>query len=81
MDRKAQGNMWWIIIGAVIALVVMIILLVMFTDKNETLNTGLLDCISKGGKCISENECITEEGTISKAFDCKLGVCCFGSND
>ena len=45
--------MWWIIIGAVIALVVLIILMVMFTGKTSILEQGLISCDSKGGKCVS----------------------------
>jgi len=45
--------MWWIIIGAVIALVVLIILMVMFTGKTSLLEQGLISCDSKGGTCVS----------------------------
>ena len=53
MAKKASANMWWIIIGAVIALVVMIILMVMFTGKTQPLEQGLSDCEGKGGVCVS----------------------------
>ncbi len=72
--------MWWIIIGAVIALVVLIILMVIFTTKTGKLEGGLLDCTSKGGKCtIPEAQCIAEGGTASSAFDCPTPdeKCCF----
>lgn len=49
--RKGSANMWWIIIGAVIALVVMIVLMVMFTGKTGALEGGLLSCEGKGGTC------------------------------
>lgn len=74
--------MWWIIIGAVIALVVLIVLMVIFTTKSGRLEGGLLDCQSKGGTCVTEPECIAKSGTISKAFDCNQGdaiICCFSS--
>ena len=80
MFKKASANMWWIIIGAVIALVVMIILMVMFTGKTSKLEGGLLDCESKGGDCSGdEPSCVKKGGTVSWAFDCKIGtnVCCF----
>lgn len=70
--------MWWIIIGAVIALVVLIILLVLFTSKTGRLEGGLLGCESKGGKCGLVQECTS--GTISSAFDCPNDLhCCFSS--
>jgi len=88
MNQKADANMWWIIIGAVVALVVLIVLMVIFTGKVNPLERGLLDCESKGGKCLSETECRAPDvrgkvGTISSAFECTGsrtnpgGVCCF----
>ncbi len=81
MNKKADANMWWIIIGAVIALVVLVILMLLFTSKTGRLESGLLDCKSKGGNCdfSDPKQCV---GTVSSAFDCtgELGkVCCFPS--
>lgn len=91
--RKGDANMWWIIIGAVIALVVMIVLLVFFTGRSATLESGILDCAGKGGVCVSDDQsCVREEGseepgTISRAFQCSSEqkadgktVCCFGAD-
>lgn len=92
MNKKADANMWWIIIGAVIALVVLIVLLVIFTSKSGKLESGILDCKSKGGECIFETQCTGKNsdgsiipnvvsGTVAIAFDCtdKTTVCCFKS--
>ncbi|MBI2662266.1 hypothetical protein HYX11_02295 [Candidatus Woesearchaeota archaeon] len=88
LGRKGDANMWWIIIGAVIALVVLIVLLVIFTSKSGKLEGGLLDCQSKGGECVTEDKCVTinsdgaiTKGTIASAFDCpdKTTKCCFKS--
>jgi len=84
--KKASANMWWIIIGAVIALIVMIVLLVMFTGKSGTLEKGILDCESKGGTCMDkgmeQTTCKDKGGTVSSAFTCtkendKERFCCF----
>lgn len=85
--KKGSADMWWIIIGAVIALVVLIILMVIFTGKTNILESGLLDCQGKGGSCdFTASECITK-GTVSHAFECSnpanipeesKKVCCFG---
>jgi hypothetical protein len=78
MNRKADASMWWIIIGAVIALVVLIILMVIFTGKTNKLEGGLSECLGKGGLCV-QNKC--PSGTMeSSAFDCETGapVCCIG---
>lgn len=78
MNSKADANMWWIIIGAVIALVVLIVLMVIFTEKTGRLGGGLSDCEGKGGVCAAD---LCPGGTLStSAFDCKSGQkCCLGS--
>ncbi len=83
ISKKAQQNMFWIVIGAVIALVVMIILIVMFTGKTGALEGGLLDCQSKGGICTKTAEQCRkpsefpegeysgkDAGTVASAFQC-----------
>ena len=72
--------MWWIIIGAIIALVVMIVLLMMFTGSTKDVQTGLLDCTSKGGECKSEYYPQCPDGYDKAAvFKCENTgeVCCF----
>ncbi len=49
--NRAQGNTFWIVITAIIALVVLVILLLIFTGKTGSLESGLLNCESKGGFC------------------------------
>ena len=77
--KRASADMWWIIIGAVIALVVMIILMVLFTGKTTKVEGGLLSCEGKGGDCRNFDECQKEGGTVSSAFECGRGdlQCCF----
>ena len=82
--KKASANMWWIIIGAVIALVVLIVMLMIFTGKSSSLEDGILDCKGKGGSCEKTAEQCT--GTVSRAFNCPGEtnpdiVCCFESDD
>jgi len=89
MSKKASANMWWIIIGAVIALVVMIILMVMFTSKSTKLEGGLSSCESKGGVCVPDSSSpplVSAGGCPANtlkatAFDCKIqgNVCCLGA--
>ncbi|MBS3126833.1 hypothetical protein J4228_01560 [Candidatus Woesearchaeota archaeon] len=54
MNRKADANMWWIIIGMAMALLVMILLLIMFREQKGKAELGLFDCESKGGSCDPE---------------------------
>ena len=77
MSKKASANMWWIIIGAVIALVVMIVLMVLFTEKSSTLEDGLSACDSKGGICYGGD--YPPQGTLqTTVFSCsKQGELCY----
>jgi len=82
-NKKASANMWWIIIGAVIALVVMIILMVMFTDKSGKLETGLSSCEGKGGECKPKKPGCPEGTLPATLFDCPPDkpntICCLGN--
>jgi hypothetical protein len=82
MDARAQANTFWIIIGAVIALVVMVVLLLLFTGKTNVLEQGLVDCEAKGGQCVVGESCY--DGQIKQNFfDCSGyegdRVCCLGT--
>ena len=80
MNRKADANMWWIIIGAVIALVVLVILMVIFTTKTNKLEGGLSDCEGKGGVCVLSGSDCPQQTLRSGAFACSTGQeCCLGS--
>ena len=86
-NKKASADMWWIIIGAVIALVVMIILMVMFTSKTQPLEQGLSSCESKGGVCVADSSTGNSASTVcpvntlkTSTFDCpQQKVCCLGA--
>ncbi len=80
MNRKADASMWWIIIGAVIALVVLIILMVIFTSKTGKLEGGLSDCEGKGGVCVADNGFCPINTLSSSAFTCSTQgqKCCIG---
>lgn len=80
--EKGQANVFWIIIGAVIALVVLAVLLLMFTGKTNTLEQGISGCEVAQGKCLTEQKCAQEKGSKVETFDCpKEGgtICCMGT--
>lgn len=79
--KKGDSSMWWIIIGAVLALVVMIVLMIMFTGKTGGVEQGLSECSSKGGTCMTSSECRHKGGMSSGVFSCPNpnDVCCFVS--
>ncbi len=71
--------MWWIIIGAVIALIAVIVLLAIFADSSADASSGLSSCEGKGGLCVSG---LCPKNTLKTAsfsctddnFDCCLGA-------
>ena len=78
--KKADANMWWIIIGAVLALIVLIVLMVLFTGKTGKFGVGVSGCESKGGVCVGDTSACPARTFSSPAFDCaKEQTCCFGS--
>ncbi len=77
ISQKGEA-MWWIIIGAVLALIVLIVMVVMFTNKGSSIEKGLNAC---SGICTASGEKQCPVGTqSSSAFDCGItkGVCCIG---
>ena len=80
MKKRGDANIWWIIIGAVIALVVLIVMMLIFTGKTQPLQVGLSECKGKGGECITAESCTAKGGLPSSAFTCLNPsdvVCCF----
>jgi len=72
--------MWWIIIGAVIALIVLIILMLLFTKQSDTLVGGISECEGKGGVCSSSTDPVCPSNTLqTSTFTCSgNNVCCIG---
>lgn len=88
MNKKAQANTFWIVIGAVIAMIVLVVLLLMFTGKTSLLEGSLVDCEAKGGEC-KDPTLGCPDGTLKQAiFDCtkkdsagREFDCCIGSGN
>jgi len=64
VQKKASADMWWIIIGAVLALVA---------------SQQFSNCESKGGVCASSGSECPSFTLESSAFECTSGVCCLGA--
>jgi hypothetical protein len=75
--KRASANIWWVIIGAAIALVVLVVLIVTFTKGTNPVVQGLSDCESKGGICTLQT---CPQGTIkTSVFSCsEQATCCLG---
>ena len=71
MNKKGGADMWWIIIGAVLALTVLVVLVFMFTGNTDRVNVGLNACY--GGECVPSCS-----GSVNKAVECPVQgeVCC-----
>lgn len=78
--KRASADIWWIIIGAVIALIVMIVMMMIFTGKTQPLAQGLSNCEGKGGVCVGVgNDCPLNTIKVI-TFDCKENKeCCLGN--
>lgn len=77
---KGTANVWWVIIAAVIALVVVLVLLSIFIGKSTDVRRGLSDCEGKGGICTSPGDSCPENTLGSSSFDCSSnGDCCIGA--
>ncbi len=80
MSKRGDANIWWIIIGAVIALVVLVVLMLIFTQKTTSLGGGLSDCEGKGGVCAPAGISCPASTLKTTAFTCSGGKeCCVGS--
>src|SRR3990167_2514930 len=77
LGKRGDANMWWIIIGAVIALIVMIVLLVMFTGKTGGLEAGLSACEGKSGICVASGEKPPLNTVYSSVFECEQENKCY----
>ncbi len=83
--KKAEADMWWIIVGALLVLVVVVVLLTLFGRGTQKAEQGLSACETTGGTCVSESTCGKgkEGGTLSTLFECsdldgQKRECCFG---
>lgn len=68
--KKAQGNIWWVIIGAAIAILVLIISIFLITSRYKGFSNATSSCNQRGGFCCKgvsvngESSCTTG-GTCS----------------
>ncbi len=73
-----------LIIVAIIALLVLVVVIYLFTGKSQIFSKGLAGCSEKGGKCSTELKTSCPTGTITIAketSDCGKGIACCKSFD
>ncbi|MBI2151528.1 hypothetical protein HYU21_02255 [Candidatus Woesearchaeota archaeon] len=78
-QKKASADMWWIIIGAVMALVALTIILLIFNKQTGPASQQFSNCESKGGVCASSGSECPSFTLESSAFECSSGTCCLGA--
>ena len=84
--KKGQGRTFWIVVTAVISLVVLVIVMLIFTDKINILDEGLISCDTKLGTCqpCTKENCLGEKCTegIKQSFECpEKHICCLGGEE
>ncbi|MDB4303375.1 hypothetical protein N9934_01110 [Desulfosarcina sp.] len=76
---KKKGELTFTqIVGAVLALFVLVIVLVIFGNNFNIIGNDLAQCSSKGGTCVEEGQCkgIPKAGEFGDCVGTKP-VCCF----
>ncbi len=74
--KRAQGTEFWIIIGAALALIVLVVVLMVFTRTSGTVQQGLLSCESKQGQCLAVNTPCPAGKIESSTFTCPQNYHC-----
>ena len=76
--KRGSANIWWIIIGAVVALIVLVVLISVFVRGTNPVVKGLSNCEGKGGVCAPTGLC-PQGTTKTSVFSCsEEGTCCLG---
>ena len=88
LDRKAQGMSFKVIIVGVLALIVLVVLVMIFTGKARTFVNGTSETEGQymGNACeipgtlsqcrTSESSCESAGGYVMAGKECTVGVCC-----
>lgn len=74
-NRKSQGLPLNTIIIAAIALVVLVVILLIFSDNIRDFSKNMKSCTAKGGECIDKGLCIGDKADLGQK-DCKEGKTC-----
>lgn len=85
--KKGVANIWWVIIAAVMALIVFVVIMVIFTGKASIIGESLSNCESKFGVCQDCKNPLCEkekcDSGVKQPFECPLGptkqICCIGA--
>lgn len=75
MKKKAQSISINTIVAAAIALVVMILIVMIFTNSFAGFNRSANACQSNGGNCVESDECVSDDIKIRQV---RTDLICYG---
>ena len=79
IDNKGDASIFWIIIGAVLALAILVILISIATNRVGVFNTDIQQCVFRGGTCQAD-ACVDTarqiDGATCPKKDTKDQYCC-----
>ncbi|MDP3698171.1 MAG: hypothetical protein Q8R47_01150 [Nanoarchaeota archaeon] len=80
MMKKGYADIWPVIAGALLVLVVVVVLLTFYGRSVNKAEAGFSACETAGGKCVDAGTCGGgKEGGTRSPFECKEGEeCCLG---
>ena len=77
-----RGIAWGYMVAGALAIIVLVVMAMVFTD-NMTKSTPIFsDCVNKGGECLLSNDCSEKEGLPLGKLSC-VGekICCIIEKD
>ena len=84
--KKGDANVFWVLVFAVLALVVLLVLSVIFGKGITNVREDLAGCTVRGGACTSATQCLEGEFKFEKENICPLTsdkkpqICCVKIN-
>lgn len=72
--KRGQGMPLNVIIIAALCLLVLIVLMVMFSDRISIFGRDVTGCEKRDGICITSGDC--PQGYVRAYFECDTGACC-----
>ena len=78
MQKKGDGQVFWIIVMGILAIVVLFVLISVFTSKIGGVNKQTDSCLFKGGSCVSgtNGACSGNAQRIEGADCTSPQICC-----
>lgn len=76
MEKKGQGEMFWVIVFAVLAIVVLVVLIAVFGSRISVFDKDVQSCTLRGGTCQALCGSNTQQIENVKCPTTEKPVCC-----